>query len=71
MTGDWRKLRNEELHDLCCSQNIIYVIKSRNCDGLDIWHVWGRSEVNAAFWWGNVKERDHLEDVRVDGMISK
>jgi restriction endonuclease S subunit len=24
VTGDWRKLRNEELHDLYCSQNVIY-----------------------------------------------
>jgi hypothetical protein len=26
VTGDWRKLRNEELHDLCFSQNIIRMI---------------------------------------------
>jgi len=25
----WRKLRNEELHDLCCSPNIISIIKLR------------------------------------------
>jgi hypothetical protein len=25
----WRKLRNEELHDLCSSPNIIRTIKSR------------------------------------------
>jgi hypothetical protein len=29
MTGDWRKLRNEELHNLYCSPNIIRMIKSR------------------------------------------
>jgi hypothetical protein len=29
VTGDWRKLCNEELHDLYCSLNIIWVIKSR------------------------------------------
>jgi hypothetical protein len=22
VTGDWRKLHNEDLHDLCCLQNI-------------------------------------------------
>jgi hypothetical protein len=29
MTGDWRKLHNEELHNLYSSPNIIKMIKSR------------------------------------------
>jgi hypothetical protein len=29
VTGGWRKLHNEELHNLYCSPNIIRVIKSR------------------------------------------
>jgi len=29
VTGDWRKLHNEELSDLYCSPNIVRVIKSR------------------------------------------
>jgi hypothetical protein len=29
MAGDWRKLHNEELHNLYTSRNIIRVIKSR------------------------------------------
>jgi hypothetical protein len=29
VTGDWRKLHNEELHDLYCSPTIVRVIKSR------------------------------------------
>ena len=29
VTGEWRKLHNEELNDLYCSHNIVWVIKSR------------------------------------------
>jgi len=29
VTGDWRRLHNEELNDLYCSPNIMRVIKSR------------------------------------------
>jgi hypothetical protein len=29
VTGDWKKLHNEELNDLYCSPNIVRVIKSR------------------------------------------
>ena len=29
VTGEWRKLHNEELNDLYCSPNIVRVIKSK------------------------------------------
>jgi len=29
VTGEWRKLHNEELNDLYCSSNIFRLIKSR------------------------------------------
>jgi len=31
-------------------------------------YVWG-IEVLAGFWWGNLKESDHLEDLDVGGRI--
>jgi len=32
-------------------------------------HVWGRGEVCTGFWWGKLREIDHLEDPGVDGRI--
>jgi hypothetical protein len=29
----------------------------------------GRGDVHIRFYWGNVRERDHLEDPGVDGRI--
>jgi hypothetical protein len=29
----------------------------------------GRREVHVGFWWGNLIERDHLEDPGVSGRI--
>jgi hypothetical protein len=29
----------------------------------------GREEVYAGFWWGNLRERDHLKDLDVNGRI--
>ena len=34
-----------------------------------MWRVWGRGEVHTEFWWGNLRERDHLEDPGVDGKV--
>jgi hypothetical protein len=28
-----------------------------------------RGEVHATFWWGNLRERDYLETLGVDGRI--
>jgi hypothetical protein len=31
----------------------------------------GRGVVYTGFWWGNLRERDHLEDPGLDGRIIK
>jgi len=31
--------------------------------------VWGRGEVYRGFWWGNLRERDHLGYPGIDGRI--
>jgi hypothetical protein len=35
-TGEWRKLHNEELHDLYSSPSIIRIIKARKMNGRSI-----------------------------------
>ena len=41
VTGEWRKLHNEELNDLYCSLNIIWVIKSRRMRWAEHVGEWG------------------------------
>jgi hypothetical protein len=65
LTGEWRRL--QDLHDLYSSPNIIRVIKSRRMRWVN--HIWGRGEVCTGFWWGVLKEGDHLEDLCTDGRI--
>ena len=34
-----------------------------------MWHVWGRGLVCTGFWWGNLRERNHLKDPDIDERI--
>jgi hypothetical protein len=34
-----------------------------------MWRVWGRGEAYTGFWWGNLREIDHLGDPSADGSI--
>ena len=45
VTGEWRKLLNEELRDLYSLPNVVRVVKSRRIGGRGMWHAWGRGEV--------------------------
>jgi len=29
----------------------------------------GRGDAHTGFWWGNLRQRDHLEDLDADGRI--
>ena len=70
VTGEWRRLHNEELNDLYSSPNIVRVIKSRRMRWAG--HVARMGEergVCVGSWWGNRREGDHWGDLGVDGWI--
>jgi hypothetical protein len=70
VTGEWRRLHNDELPHLY-SPHSIRMIRSRR----NIWvgHVAPmeerRGEVRTGFLWVNLKKRDNLEDLGVDWRI--
>ena len=52
VTGEWKKLHNEELNDVYPSPNIIRMIKSRIMRWAGYVARMGRGEVYTGFWWG-------------------
>jgi hypothetical protein len=50
MTGDWRKLHNEELHNLYCSPSIIGMIISRRMIWQGMYQNWGRRRMHIGYW---------------------
>jgi hypothetical protein len=69
VTGEWRELHNEKLSDLYSSVDISRLIKLRRVRWAGHVALWGRGEVHKGFWWGNLRESDHLEDPDVDEML--
>jgi len=66
LTGEWRKLHNEELNDLYCSPGIVRVMNSRRMRWAGHVALMGERIDIYRVWRGNVKLRDHLEDPGVD-----
>jgi hypothetical protein len=69
VTGNWRKLHNEELNNLYCSPNIVPGMKPKIIRWAGRVARVGRGEMCTVFWWGNLRERGHRGDPGVDGRI--
>jgi hypothetical protein len=59
VTGGWRKLHNEELHNLYSSPSIIRMIKSRRTTWAEHVARMERRWMHTEYWWKIQKERDH------------
>ena len=69
VTGEWRRLHNEELNDLYSSPNILRVIKSRRLRWAG--HVARMGEERAVYrvLVGKPEGKNHWGDLGVDGWI--
>jgi hypothetical protein len=59
VTGEWRKLHNEELHNLYSSPNIIRMMKWWRMRWTGHVARMGRRETDIGYWWESQKKRHH------------
>jgi len=69
VTGEWRRLNNEELNNLNSSPNIVRVIKSRRMRWAGHVARMGEERGCIGCWWGNRREEDHWGDLGLVGWI--
>jgi hypothetical protein len=58
VTGEWRKLHNEELRDLYSSPSIVRIIKSRRMRWAGHVAQMGKRGTRIVYWWESQRERD-------------
>jgi hypothetical protein len=66
VTGKWRKLHNEELHNLYPSPNIIRQSNSKRMRWAGHVARIGEERKSTTFWLESPKKRDHSENQGVD-----
>jgi hypothetical protein len=59
VTGEWRKLHYEELHDLYSSPSIIRIMKARRMRWAGHVHEWRRRGTRIGCWWESQREGGH------------
>jgi hypothetical protein len=69
VTGKWRKLHNNEIHDLYSSLSIIRIIKSKRMRWEGHVARLGRRRTLIDYWWESEKEIDHWEDQNFGGWL--
>ena len=67
-TGEWRRLHDKELYDLTPHQHFS-VIKPRRMRWAGHVARMGIEDAYTGFWWGNLRERDPLEEPGVGEII--
>jgi hypothetical protein len=59
VAGDWRKLHNEELHNMYSSPSTSRIIKTRRMSwGKHVARM-GRRGMHVGYWWGSHNESEH------------
>jgi hypothetical protein len=72
ITGDWRRLRREKLHDFCSSPHTIRMIRSRRmrcAEQVAREREWEKGQVHTGYWLEKLRERVHLEIRGREGRI--
>jgi hypothetical protein len=65
----WNFVLLRELNDMYSSPNIVRVIKLRRIRWAGPVARMGERRGYTGFWWGNLREEDHLGDPGVDGRM--
>jgi hypothetical protein len=69
VTRGWRKLHNEELHNVYSSPKIIRMNKTRRMRRAGHVARMGRGGMHIGYWWESQKEREQQEDLNVGRRI--